>query len=96
MNPETKKRIANVFAIVKTAFHWGFIPTVVYLGYKKGADPGMPPITALSKSVAITGQFQNKLRYTPKEPPCSLHEFFLYLKDYLPLYCGSSPDKMRR
>ncbi|CAL1269406.1 unnamed protein product [Larinioides sclopetarius] len=48
MNPETKKRISHVFTVVKTAFHWGFIPTIVYLGYKKGADPGMPPITPLS------------------------------------------------
>ncbi|KFM73521.1 Mitochondrial import receptor subunit TOM7-like protein, partial [Stegodyphus mimosarum] len=48
MNPETKKRIGHVFNILKTAFRWGFIPTVVYLGYKKGADPGMPEITPLS------------------------------------------------
>lgn len=32
MNPETKKRIGHVFTVVKTAFHWGFIPTVIYLG----------------------------------------------------------------
>ncbi|XP_074658956.1 mitochondrial import receptor subunit TOM7 homolog [Tubulanus polymorphus] len=43
-----KKRISTVFSIGKTAFHWGFIPTVLYLGFKKGAEPGMPEITVLS------------------------------------------------
>jgi mitochondrial import receptor subunit TOM7 len=29
-------------------FHWGFIPYVLYLGFKKGADQGMPELTLSS------------------------------------------------
>ena len=27
-----KERLGVVFEVVKTVFHWGFIPTVLYLG----------------------------------------------------------------
>lgn len=27
-----KERFGIVFELAKTAFHWGFIPTVIYLG----------------------------------------------------------------
>lgn len=27
-----KERMGIVFDVVKTVFHWGFIPTVLYLG----------------------------------------------------------------
>lgn len=32
MRPETKKRIQTVIKFSKTAFHWGFIPLIIYLG----------------------------------------------------------------
>uniref|UniRef100_T2M484 Mitochondrial import receptor subunit TOM7 homolog n=1 Tax=Hydra vulgaris TaxID=6087 RepID=T2M484_HYDVU len=47
-SPSTKKSIQSIFKITKTTFHWGFIPFVIYLGLKKGADPGMPEPTLLS------------------------------------------------
>ena len=34
MKKETKKRIQKVLKISKTAFHWGFIPLIIYLGRK--------------------------------------------------------------
>ncbi|XP_023029942.1 translocase of outer membrane 7 [Leptinotarsa decemlineata] len=40
----TKQRLALVIDAAKTIFHYGFIPTVLYLGFQKGADPGMPEI----------------------------------------------------
>ena len=43
-----KDRIATVVTAAKTAFHWGFMPTVIYLGFQKGADPGMPELTFAS------------------------------------------------
>ncbi|RZC34780.1 Tom7 domain containing protein [Asbolus verrucosus] len=43
-----KHRLALVIELTKTVFHYSFIPTVLYLGFRKGADPGMPEIT-LSK-----------------------------------------------
>ncbi|XP_017781962.1 PREDICTED: mitochondrial import receptor subunit TOM7 homolog [Nicrophorus vespilloides] len=44
----TKERLNIVINLTKTVFHYGFIPTVLYLGFKKGADPGMPEITLSS------------------------------------------------
>lgn len=32
LSPDAKERLGVVFEVVKTAFHWGFIPTVLYLG----------------------------------------------------------------
>ncbi|ELU15483.1 hypothetical protein CAPTEDRAFT_120988 [Capitella teleta] len=46
LTPETRKRIGTVMEIGKTAFHWGFVPYILYLflGFKKGAEPGMPAL----------------------------------------------------
>ena len=32
MSRDMKRRVSTVMLIAKTAFHWGFIPTVLYLG----------------------------------------------------------------
>lgn len=32
LSPDAKERLGVVFDVVKTAFHIGFIPTVLYLG----------------------------------------------------------------
>jgi len=48
MSPEMKSRITTVVNVAKTAFHWGYVPVVLYLGFKKGAEPGMPPLTLFS------------------------------------------------
>lgn len=66
LSPDAKERLGVVFDIVKTTFHWGFIPAVLYLGsanyffdpimfqnvsrilgFKKGAEPGMPELNVL-------------------------------------------------
>lgn len=48
MKSDIRQRIMVVVNLAKEAFHWGFLPTVLYLGFKRGADPGMPAITPLS------------------------------------------------
>ncbi|XP_077861727.1 mitochondrial import receptor subunit TOM7 homolog [Saccoglossus kowalevskii] len=48
MQPETKKRLAVVWKATRTVFVWGYVPFILYLGFKKGADPGMPEPTLLS------------------------------------------------
>ncbi|KAI4495874.1 hypothetical protein M0802_008280 [Mischocyttarus mexicanus] len=48
LSPSTKQKIAIVLDVSKVVFHWGFIPTVLYLGFKKGADPGMPPLSLMN------------------------------------------------
>jgi import receptor subunit TOM7 len=32
LSEQSKERIGTVFEVAKTIFHWGFIPTVLYLG----------------------------------------------------------------
>jgi hypothetical protein len=34
LSEQAKERLGLVFEVAKTAFHWGFIPTVLYLGSK--------------------------------------------------------------
>jgi len=48
LSKDMKQRISIVTYIAKKTFHWGFIPTVLYLGFKQGAEPGSPPLTFLS------------------------------------------------
>jgi len=48
LSKDTKRRISTVTTLAKTTFHWTFIPVVLYLGFKQGAEPGMPPLTILS------------------------------------------------
>jgi len=48
LSPDTKKKLTAVVNFGKTIFHVGFIPTVLYLGFQQGSDPGMPPISMMS------------------------------------------------
>ncbi|XP_036372047.1 mitochondrial import receptor subunit TOM7 homolog [Megalops cyprinoides] len=48
LSKETKQRLQQVFQCGQFVIRWGFIPTVLYLGFKRGADPGMPEPTILS------------------------------------------------
>jgi import receptor subunit TOM7 len=43
-----KDRITTVVDMAKTVFHWGFMPTVIYLGFQKGTEPGMPELSLAS------------------------------------------------
>ncbi|XP_036266662.1 mitochondrial import receptor subunit TOM7 homolog [Pipistrellus kuhlii] len=45
---EATQRLQQFFEGGQFAIRWGFIPLVIYLGFKKGADPGMPEPTVLS------------------------------------------------
>lgn len=43
-----KYRLGLVIDLLKMIFHYGFIPMVVYLGYKKGANKDMAPFTPMT------------------------------------------------
>uniref|UniRef100_A0A3Q2TW21 Mitochondrial import receptor subunit TOM7 homolog n=1 Tax=Fundulus heteroclitus TaxID=8078 RepID=A0A3Q2TW21_FUNHE len=47
LSKETKQRLQQLFQCSQFVIRWGFIPTVLYLGFKRGADPGMPEPTIL-------------------------------------------------
>uniref|UniRef100_A0A3B3QKY5 Mitochondrial import receptor subunit TOM7 homolog n=1 Tax=Paramormyrops kingsleyae TaxID=1676925 RepID=A0A3B3QKY5_9TELE len=47
LSKETKQRLQQVFQCGQFIIRWGFIPTVLYLGFKRGSDPGMPEPTVL-------------------------------------------------
>ncbi|KAH8303329.1 hypothetical protein KR059_007615 [Drosophila kikkawai] len=48
LSEETKERLRGVINAMETTVHWGFIPLILILGFKRGADPAMPPLTILS------------------------------------------------
>ncbi len=48
LSVEAQNRLKRLIWVGKTLFHWGFIPTVLYLGFAKGAEPGMPELTLAS------------------------------------------------
>ncbi|XP_063283273.1 mitochondrial import receptor subunit TOM7 homolog [Pelobates fuscus] len=48
MNKESKQRLQKLFKCGQFAIRWGFIPMVLYLGFKRGADPGIPQLNLLS------------------------------------------------
>ncbi|KAH9391047.1 Tomm7p [Tyrophagus putrescentiae] len=39
-----KARLAQIMGLVRVGYQYGFIPYVIYLGIKQGADPGMPEL----------------------------------------------------
>ena len=39
------ERLNTLVDLCKKGFHWGFVPTILYLGFAKGAEPGMPELT---------------------------------------------------
>uniref|UniRef100_A0AAQ6AEG7 Mitochondrial import receptor subunit TOM7 homolog n=1 Tax=Amphiprion ocellaris TaxID=80972 RepID=A0AAQ6AEG7_AMPOC len=47
LSKETKQRLQQLFQCGQFVIRWGFIPTVLYLGFKRGADPGMPEPSVL-------------------------------------------------
>nr|XP_025960829.1 mitochondrial import receptor subunit TOM7 homolog [Dromaius novaehollandiae] len=48
LSKEAKQRLQQLFKGGQFAIRWGFIPVVLYLGFRRGADPGMPEPTILS------------------------------------------------
>ena len=42
---DSLERLNKIVNVAKTVVHVGFVPTILYLGFQKGADPGMPPLT---------------------------------------------------
>ncbi|XP_043840393.1 mitochondrial import receptor subunit TOM7 homolog [Dromiciops gliroides] len=45
---ESKQRLQQLWGS-QLAICWGFIPLVLYLGFRTGADPRMPEPTVLSR-----------------------------------------------
>ncbi|XP_011865359.1 PREDICTED: mitochondrial import receptor subunit TOM7 homolog [Vollenhovia emeryi] len=48
LSPTAKQRVAIVLNVSKFVFQWGFIPSIIFLGFRKGADPGMPELTLMN------------------------------------------------
>ena len=48
LNQDALNRVNKLIWIGKTLFHWGFIPSILLLGFAKGAEPGMPELTLAS------------------------------------------------
>ena len=48
LSKDALNRLNRLFNVGKTAFHWGFLPTILYLGFAKGAEPGMSELTFAS------------------------------------------------
>ncbi|KAK2564771.1 Mitochondrial import receptor subunit TOM7-like protein [Acropora cervicornis] len=80
MRPETKKRIQTLFKYSKTAFHWGFIPLIIYLGLKQGGEPGMPEPNLLSismKAAILKSREQAKIDFLIRQSSGSENWLFL-------------------
>ncbi|XP_034670102.1 mitochondrial import receptor subunit TOM7 homolog [Drosophila subobscura] len=45
---EAKDRLMIVLNVVQKTIHWGFVPFVIYMGFHKGAEIGMPPLTIIN------------------------------------------------
>jgi len=44
LSPATKQLIGTSVTLMRLGIQYGFVPFIVYLGYRKGADTGMPPL----------------------------------------------------
>ncbi|KAH8237690.1 hypothetical protein KR038_008008 [Drosophila bunnanda] len=48
LSEEAKERLRAVLNAMEATVAWGFIPLVLFLGFRRGADPAMPPLTILN------------------------------------------------
>ncbi|CAG0916437.1 unnamed protein product [Notodromas monacha] len=48
MSPDMKRRLGAVLGIFKAVVHYGYMPLILYLGFLKGSEPGMPVISPMS------------------------------------------------
>ncbi|XP_060229977.1 mitochondrial import receptor subunit TOM7 homolog isoform X1 [Meriones unguiculatus] len=55
LSKEAKQRLQQLFKGGQFAIRWGFIPLVIYLGFTRGADPGMPEPSVLRVSLHSCG-----------------------------------------
>uniref|UniRef100_A0A8C9FJX5 Mitochondrial import receptor subunit TOM7 homolog n=1 Tax=Pavo cristatus TaxID=9049 RepID=A0A8C9FJX5_PAVCR len=58
LSKEAKQRLQQLFKGGQFAIRWGFIPVVLYLGFRRGADPGMPEPT-IWRAVVRTIRIKN-------------------------------------
>ena len=42
MAGEITRRVSQLWSVCLFAFRWGWIPLIITLGIRRGADPGMP------------------------------------------------------
>ncbi|XP_060270535.1 mitochondrial import receptor subunit TOM7 homolog isoform X1 [Ovis aries] len=61
LSKEAKQRLQQLFKGGQFAIRWGFIPLVIYLGFKRGADPGMPEPTVLRIAATASKSLQSYL-----------------------------------
>uniref|UniRef100_A0A452QVL3 Mitochondrial import receptor subunit TOM7 homolog n=1 Tax=Ursus americanus TaxID=9643 RepID=A0A452QVL3_URSAM len=71
LSKEAKQRLQQLFKGGQFAIRWGFIPLVIYLGFKRGADPGMPEPTVLRPLLSQRKGFSSHKfpRYVPSICP---------------------------
>jgi len=48
LTPAKKKWMGNFAVLFRLALQLGYVPLVIYLGFKKGAESGQPQMTLLS------------------------------------------------
>ncbi|XP_044244529.1 mitochondrial import receptor subunit TOM7 homolog [Ursus americanus] len=48
LSKEAKQRLQQLFRGGQFATHWSLVPVMIYLGFKRGADPGMSEPTIFS------------------------------------------------
>uniref|UniRef100_A0A8I5TA60 Mitochondrial import receptor subunit TOM7 homolog n=1 Tax=Pongo abelii TaxID=9601 RepID=A0A8I5TA60_PONAB len=90
LSKEAKQRLQQLFKGGQFAIRWGFIPLVIYLGFKRGADPGMPEPTVLrvwwltpvisALWRAKVGRWEDCLRLGVQDQPGQHSETHLYQK----------------
>nr|KAF6338612.1 translocase of outer mitochondrial membrane 7 [Pipistrellus kuhlii] len=81
LSKEAKQRLQQLFKGGQFAIRWGFIPLVIYLGFKRGADPGMPEPTVLRALglmntpgiVTASSSFRSSQTSPPYPPHFHLH-----------------------
>uniref|UniRef100_A0AC11EP46 Uncharacterized protein n=1 Tax=Ovis aries TaxID=9940 RepID=A0AC11EP46_SHEEP len=93
LSKEAKQRLQQLFKGGQFAIRWGFIPLVIYLGFKRGADPGMPEPTVLRIAATASKSLQSYLTLCnpidgspPGSPVPGILQLTLGIKDCLVIW----------
>ncbi|XP_029423427.1 mitochondrial import receptor subunit TOM7 homolog [Nannospalax galili] len=66
LSKEAKQRLQQLFKGGQFAIRWGFIPLVIYLGFTRGADPGMPEPSVIRYGCVIELKYGSRKTAYPR------------------------------
>uniref|UniRef100_A0A915KE73 Mitochondrial import receptor subunit TOM7 homolog n=1 Tax=Romanomermis culicivorax TaxID=13658 RepID=A0A915KE73_ROMCU len=54
LSQSQKRFISGISTLSRICLQFGYIPFLIYLGFKQGAEPGMPSLTCFGNKIKLS------------------------------------------